>query len=146
MVMPKLDPSGGLKDFQDSYEWFLSGFVTYMFYIYGLSIMWNLGWRFDMLRLLAPVIGILFVGIGYMLDIAKFNWFVGIRTPWTLSSEVVWDRTHRLGGKLFKICGIFALLGIFTKGWIALFLLIVPILGASAYLIYYSYSEYHKQA
>jgi uncharacterized membrane protein len=43
---------------------------------------------------------------------AKRNWFIGIRTPWTMSSDKVWDKTYKIGGKLFKIAGVVALLAI----------------------------------
>ncbi|MEM1515464.1 MAG: SdpI family protein [Candidatus Bathyarchaeia archaeon] len=43
--------------------------------------------------------------IGILCEDSKRNWFIGIRTPWTLSSDRVWEKTHRLGGKLFKTAG-----------------------------------------
>ena len=43
---------------------------------------------------------------GVLLTQAKPNWFVGIRTPWTLSSETVWERTHAIGGPLFVVSGV----------------------------------------
>lgn len=52
-------------------------------------------------------IGVLFVVIGNLLGKVTRNFFVGIRTPWTLANEEVWYRTHRLGGKLFVLAGIF---------------------------------------
>jgi uncharacterized membrane protein len=96
--------------------------------------------------MLAPALGALFYGIGVMMGDAKFNWFVGVRTPWTLSSEEVWERTHRLGGRLFKNCGLAALLGMLARGWLALLLTVAPVLVAGIYLTYYSYAEYRRQA
>jgi uncharacterized membrane protein len=52
-------------------------------------------------------IGVLFVVIGNLLGKVTRNFFVGIRTPWTLANEEVWYRTHRLGGKLFVVAGLF---------------------------------------
>jgi uncharacterized membrane protein len=51
-------------------------------------------------------VGLLFVAFGGILGKIRPNWFVGIRTPWTLSSKLAWDRTHRLGGYLFLACGL----------------------------------------
>ena len=48
-------------------------------------------------------LGILFVVIGNLLGKVTRNFFVGIRTPWTLANEEVWYRTHRLAGKLFVV-------------------------------------------
>lgn len=51
-------------------------------------------------------VGILFMIIGNYMGKIKTNWFMGIRTPWTLSSEEAWNKTHRLGGKLFMLSGL----------------------------------------
>ena len=72
----------------------------------------------------------------------KPNWFMGIRTPWTLSSEEVWNRTHRLAGKIFIVMGLIMILGIFMSGetyWkifpiVIIILVFVPVVYS--YLIY----------
>jgi uncharacterized membrane protein len=98
-----------------------------------------------MMRMLAPALGAMFYGIGVMMGSARYNWFVGVRTPWTLSSEEVWERTHRLGGGMFKACGVAALLGMLARGWLALLLTVAPVLVAGIYLTYYSYAEYRRK-
>ncbi len=60
----------------------------------------------DMTRLLMPATGLLFVFIGVMVMRAKRNYMVGTRKPWTLANDEVWDRTHRLGGRLFVAAGV----------------------------------------
>ncbi len=67
-----------------------------------------------------------------------------VSTPWTLSSDKVWDKTHKIGGKLFKIAGILALLGIFFENY-AIFIIIVPVIMVSIYTVVYSYFEYQKE-
>jgi uncharacterized membrane protein len=143
-LLPRIDPAKGIEKFQEGYDWFVFGFVAFMSTIHELGILWNLGHRFDMTRIITPAIGALFFGIGYLMDKIKFNWFVGIRTPWTLSNEEVWEKTHRIGGKVFKACGLLAVLGILFEGVYALVLILAPILVATLYLTYYSYSEYQK--
>jgi len=69
--------------------------------------------------------GLLFFYTGILCGNAKRNWFIGIRTPWTLSSEIVWERTHRIGGKLFKAAGVTAFFGVFFQDH-ALFFILVP--------------------
>ncbi len=95
-------------------------------------------------QFLIPALGILFYYAGILVENAKRNWFIGIRTPWTLSSEKVWDKTHKIGGKLFKIAGIIALLGILFQKY-ALFFVLVPIISVAIYTIVYSYFEYQKE-
>jgi len=144
LALPRLDPSRGIERFRGGYDWFVFGFLGYMAYVYGLSLAWNLGWRFSFMRMLAPAMGALFVGIGVLMRGAKLNWFMGIRTPWTLSSEEVWDRTHERGSRLFMVSGAFAALGALADGWLALALILVPVMFTGIYLIYYSYSEYQR--
>jgi len=64
-------------------------------------------------KLVPGLIGIMFILIGNYLPRIKHNWFVGIRTPWTLSNEGVWKRTHRFAGYLFVIGGFLMLLAAF---------------------------------
>jgi len=85
----------------------------------------------------------LFYFCGVLIGRARRNWFIGIRTPWTLSSDVVWDKTHRRGAKLFMISGIIAVFGMFFKGYTFIFVL-APVLLFSIYLVFYSYAEYKK--
>ena len=97
-----------------------------------------------MTQLLAPAFGILFYYCGILTENAKRNWFIGIRTPWTLSNDVVWDKTHKIGGKLFKIAGAVALFGIFFQKY-TLFFILAPVILVAAYTIIYSYFEYQKE-
>ena len=144
LALPRLDPSRGIERFRGGYDRFVFGFIAYMGYVHGLSVAWNLGWRFSFMRMLAPAIGLLFVGIGLLLRGARLNWFMGIRTPWTLSSEEVWDRTHEVGSRLFIASGVLAVLGALADGWLALALIMVPMMLSGVYLVYYSYAEYRR--
>jgi uncharacterized membrane protein len=144
MVLPRIDPKHGIDKFREEYDWFIIGFVGFMTFINGISIMWNLGWRFDFTQVIAPVIGLLFYGLGVLLSRAKMNWFVGIRTPWTMSSEEVWNRTHKLGGRLFKLCGAITFIGLLFGGWVTFVIAMGSILVSTVYLIVYSYVEYQK--
>lgn len=59
--------------------------------------------------------GLLFIVIGNYMPKIPQNWFVGIKTPWTISSEVVWKKTHILGGWLFILAGVFYLFCVALK-------------------------------
>ena len=71
---------------------------------------------------------------------------MGIGTPWTLSSEEVWDRTHEVGSRLFIVSGGLAALGALAEGWLSLALIVAPVMMSAIYLVYYSYSEYQRLA
>ena len=75
---------------------------------------------------------------------SKRNWFIGFRTPWTLSSDRVWKKTNKLAGKLFKISAIIAVLGVLFEQY-SFYLLLVPILFSTVYAAVYSYLEYSKR-
>lgn len=70
------------------------------------------------------------------------NFFIGIRTPWTLASDEVWSRTHRLGGKVFVLTGIFMIVNIFVRfpGQT----LVVAIVAAALIPVIYSYVIYRR--
>lgn len=144
IFVPKIDPlKQNIEKFRKYYDGFIILIIGFFFYVYILTIFWNLGFRFNMAQLMMPALGALFYYCGVLMENAKRNWFIGIRTPWTLSSEQVWDKTHKLGGKLFKIAGIITLFGIILESYAFIFL-IVPIIFISIYLIAYSYFEYQK--
>jgi len=63
------------------------------------------------IEVLSPIaVGALFVVIGNYLGKTRSNFFFGVRTPWTLSSELSWAKTHRLAGRLFVLCGLVVML------------------------------------
>jgi len=144
-LIPGIDPlKQNIKEFIGYYDGFILAFTAFLFYLFVLTILLNQGYGFNMTQSLSPAFGMLFYYLGILMKNAKRNWFVGIRTPWTMSSDVVWEKTHTLGGKLFKLSGLIALVGVFSADY-GLFFVIVPILVFSAYLVVYSYLEYQKE-
>ncbi|MFH0869643.1 MAG: SdpI family protein [archaeon] len=109
-----------------------------------MTIAWNLGYMFSMTLLLVPALAALFFCAGVLISKAKRNWFIGIRTPWTLSSDAVWDKTHELGGKLFKLSGILALAGMLFGDY-AFWFVLAPVLAFSLFLVYYSYRLFNEE-
>ncbi|MCL5090650.1 MAG: DUF1648 domain-containing protein [Patescibacteria group bacterium] len=144
LFLPKIDPlKENIKKFRSYFETFIFLIILFLFYLYLLSIFWNLGYRFNFGSMLSPAFALLFYSAGVLIGKAKRNWFIGIRTPWTLSSDRVWNRTHELGGKLFKAIALISLLGIFFPQ-IAFYLVLAPVLAMTVYLFVFSYQEYKK--
>jgi len=145
LLIPKIDPlKENIAEFQHYLDGFMLQFTTFLLYIYGLTIFWNLGFRFNMGQFLAPAFGSLMFYTGILIQNAKMNWSVGIRTPWTMSSKDVWERTHKIGGKMFKINGIVCLLGIFYPE-AALMFILAPIMLAVLFIVLYSYIIYNQE-
>jgi uncharacterized membrane protein len=92
--------------FEDTYWVILNVLALIMAAIHVLSLGLALGWPIDMGRAITVTIGILFIGLGNVLPRLRSNWWMGIRTPWTLESEVVWRETHRVGGWTFVAAGL----------------------------------------
>lgn len=144
LFFPKIDPKKeNVAKFIGDYIGFANVFLLFMLYVHVLTIAVNLGYEFNFNRLVAPGFAVLFYGIGSVLPKVKPNWFIGIRTAWTLSSDIVWEKTHLLGGKLFKSSGVLALLGIFFVKY-AVFFIILPVVVSAIYLIIYSYLEHRR--
>lgn len=145
LLIPKIDPlKENIKKFKKYFDWFVFLIIVFLFYLYFLTIIWNIGFRFDFVVFLMPAFSLLFYYIGILTENAKRNWFIGIRTPWTLSNDKVWEKTHKIGGKLFKIVGLIALSGIIFPNY-AFLLLIIPAIFSAIYVVVYSYFEYQKE-
>jgi uncharacterized membrane protein len=147
LVIPSIDPlRANIAQFRDVFNLFITLIAAFMLYVYALTLRWNLGYTdFGMSKAMLPAMGILFFFIGYMLRKAKRNFFIGIRTPWTLSSDRVWDETHRLGSILFMVSGVFAFVGSFFGGMTAFWFLFVPIIGSTLVTLVYSYLLYQRE-
>jgi uncharacterized membrane protein len=143
-LIPRIDPlKENIEKFRGYFDVFILLLFGFLFYLYVLTVLWNLGYRFNIIQLMAPAFGLIIYYAGVMMENAKQNWFIGVRTPWTLSSETVWDKTNRLAGRLFKVAGVLAALGAVFPEY-AIFLILVPVILAAIYPIVYSYQEYQK--
>jgi len=144
VLIPSIDPKKqNILKFKKHFDYLIYAILIFMFYINSLTIYWNLGHTFNMIVAMVPAMALLFFFVGVLLSNAEPNWFIGIRTPWTLSNDVVWKKTHQLGGVLYKISALISLLGLLWQSY-AFFILIGPIILSSLYLVVYSYFEYRK--
>ncbi|OGZ02022.1 MAG: hypothetical protein A2946_03735 [Candidatus Liptonbacteria bacterium RIFCSPLOWO2_01_FULL_53_13] len=144
VIVPRIDPKReNIEKFRAHFDRFIVLLFLFMLYLYGLTLAWNLGYVFDLMKFLAPAFAVLFYSAGMLIQHAEPNWTIGIRTPWTLSNPEVWERTHRLAQKLFKASGILALLGFFFPDYFIWFILI-PVIVSSVWAVVYSYLEYRK--
>jgi len=145
ILIPRIDP---LKENIEKFRKYFNGFIITIFlfliYIYALTIFWNLGKEFNMTMAIVPAFSVLFYFAGVMVEHAKRNWFIGLRTPWTLSSDYVWDKTHKLGGRFFKIAAIVGLLGLLFPS-LAIYFIIIPALSFAIVPTIYSYLLYKKE-
>lgn len=143
-VIPRLDPLGeNIAAFEDYYDLAAVATVAILAYVHAAILGYNLGYRYEMGQVIAPLLAVVGIVFGTVIENAKQNWFVGIRTPWTLSDEEVWTRTNERGGLLFKIAGLVALLAIPFPQYFEV-LAIVPLALAALIPSAYSYVLYRR--
>ena len=147
LVLPSIDPlKANIAQFREAFNLFIVLMVAFMLYVHALTLAWGLGYTgFKMSTSMLPAMGLLFFFIGYMLRKAKRNFFIGIRTPWTLSSDTVWDKTHQIGAVLFMVSGALAVIGGLVGGMTAFWMLFIPLIGLTLFLVVYSYVLYRNE-
>jgi len=142
--LPLTDPyRKNFSQFENYFNHFVIIISAFLFYLYLLTIAWHLGFQFNMVRFLSPAFAGLFYFTGVLVSVAKRNWFVGIRTPWTMSSDKVWNKTHQLGGKLFKLAALTTMIGTLFPDY-SFYLLFIPLVATSIFIYIYSYVVYRR--
>lgn len=146
LLIPNIDPlKANIAKFRETFNAFIALIVVFLLYTYFLTILWNLGYQnFRMGQAILPAIGLIFIFAGLMMMKAKRNFFIGIRTPWTLSNDRVWDETHRVGSGLFIIMGVITMLTIFF-GEIGIYIMMAALLIAVIVPVVYSYVLYKEE-
>jgi uncharacterized membrane protein len=145
LLIPKIEVyKKNIQAFSKHFFIFKLALILFFMVLFIVTIMQSMGYIFNMNYVIIPACAILFYIIGYMLKYAKRNFFIGIRTPWTLSSEKVWDKTHALGSTLFKIVSLTALMGMFF-GKYGFWIMLIPLLTISLFLVVYSYVLFSKE-
>ncbi|HET7587741.1 MAG TPA: SdpI family protein [Gammaproteobacteria bacterium] len=106
-VLPPIAPRGYRLDrFIGTYGILMLAMLAALLVLTIVMLLAADGKQFNSTRVAFIVIGALFVVLGNYLGKLRKNFFIGIRTPWTLASDEVWARTHRLGGWLFVLAGL----------------------------------------
>ncbi|HVB63895.1 MAG TPA: SdpI family protein [Nitrolancea sp.] len=146
LFIPRIDPGrANYAQFSGPYLIVRYAVLVMMAAIYGISLMAIKGVGFDMTRVILGIIGLLFIVLGNVMGKVRPNWFVGVRTPWTLSSKRSWVRTHRLAGWLFTLAGLIFLALVPVNVSKALPVIIFCVVGVVAVVpIVYSYIEWRN--
>ncbi len=144
IFIPKLDPlKKNIVSFQDEFDKFSLIILLFLFYIYLLTLIWNLGIYFSLGKFVIVGVAIIIYYAAILIGKSKRNYFIGIRTPWTLSSDNVWDKTHKLGEKVFKLAAVLMLVSLFIENSF-LFILIIILIMVFIPIIY-SYRFFREE-
>lgn len=147
--LPKMDPKKeNYLRFDSAYHAFKLLMVAFLAIVYFISIYSNLGYQIPISDTMTWLMGALFIVIGFLIKNVKQNWFMGIRTPWTLSNEEVWKKTHLLAQKVFVFGGIFFIFMPYVSPSyvpIIFIFVLVMIIGLSYGYSYWLYRKLEKK-
>jgi uncharacterized membrane protein len=140
LVLPRLDPGQqNYEGFAKVYSIIRNTLMGFLCVLHGATTLAALGHRIDMSRVISLAMGVLFVVLGNYLGKIRPNWFVGVRTPWTLSSKLSWSKTHRLAGWLFMGTGLATLgTGLWRPQW-GIYVMLGTMLPSVIAITVYSY-------
>jgi uncharacterized membrane protein len=145
LVLPLVDPRReNYQKFAGAYRVFRMVFVVFMTGVYLLVIASAFGARIPVDRAMMAGISVLFLVLGNYMGQIRHNYFVGIKTPWTLANEEVWQKTHRLGGRLWVAAGVIGLVASLFGGTMGGILLGIALGAATIIPMAFSYVEFKR--
>lgn len=136
-ALPRIDPRREAYTVAGSPYWLLANLVMLVVALLHVVVLGNaLGWAIRIPVLVPLMVGGLFIVIGSVMPRMQPSWFMGIRTPWTLSSDEIWVRTHRIGARYWILAGLLLMLtALGGRVWLALGIggAVVAVLAPVAY-------------
>jgi uncharacterized membrane protein len=144
-LLPRIDPRrANVERFAEDRRLIINLIILFFAAVQVATLGHALGWPVEVDRVILAAVGLMFVGLGNYLPRIRSNWFMGIRTPWTMDNERVWRATHRVGGRTFVAAGLVmalaALLPDAARPWTAG----AVIAAAVAVPLVYSYVAYRR--
>ena len=145
-LLPWLSPKPfSLDTFRGTYEFVVALVMGLMAYIHGLMLWAAFGEPIDIGRALTGGICLFFALLGNVLGKVRRNFFMGVRTPWTLASERVWIDTHRLAARLFVAAGLIGFVLCLVLGGPAAFIAAFALIMTAAFApVIYSLVHYKR--
>lgn len=139
-VIRYIDPlRANIERSGQAYRAVLYGVVFFMAVLHVGAVLSAVGYPVNIGLLAAPAIGLMFMVMGNYMGKIRRNYMFGVRTPWTLASELAWNKTHRLTGKLFVLSGLLVVLASLWSPVLAFYTMMASILGTVLFAMIYSY-------
>jgi uncharacterized membrane protein len=145
LAIPYLDPKGKMEQFRDTYGWIRLSLHTFMALLFVAMMAFSLGYRISIDRVVPGLVSLLIIVCGKLMGRMRPNYFVGIRTPWTLESPEVWQKTHQVSGPVWVVAGVLGLIGSLLGGPWAFGLLFFPLMLAAVFSIWYSWHAFKME-
>lgn len=142
----RLDPlRASYPLFEDTYRFIINLLVVFFAFVHVLSLGLALGWDINISKVVGVGTGIVFLLLGNVLARIRPNWFIGIRTPWTLADPEVWRITHRVGGRIMFVTGLaIIVISLMLPAELAVSVMLVGLIGSSASILAYSYFAWRR--
>ena len=147
-AVAKIDPKQkNYTKFRETYDWMVIWTLGFMTVLMGVVLTETMQpGTINISKVACIMVGILFIVLGNMMPKVKQNFFTGVKTPWALSSEAVWNKTQRLGGKSMVLGGVLILLsGFLSNGKATVFLIILTAILISIAPMVMSYIWYKQE-
>ena len=148
-IMPYLDPrQKNYQKFIGFYDSFCVGMQLFLAVVTGIILRESFfPGQIHTAKIIFFMLSIMFLFIGNYMPKIQSNFYVGIKNPWTLSSDQVWRKTHRLGGKLYAGCGILTLLSslLFSDRFTGIFLMVL-VIGSTIIICLASWLWWRKES
>jgi uncharacterized membrane protein len=145
-VLRRIDPRSAHYERFDATFWLVVNLLVVFFgAMHVLMLGAALGWPVDMSRAVLVMVGLMFATLGNYLPRVKSNWWMGVRTPWTLESETVWRSTHRVAGVTFVAGGLVAVVAALLPTELAFGLAMAGLMLAAFVPVVYSYVAYRRE-
>ncbi len=142
--LPKLEVfNENLQKSENAYWTIVLTIQILLFVIFLLMLLFNLGYAIPMSRSILFLVGLMLAILGTQLTGLRRNFIAGIRTPWTIANDQVWNKTHQFGRKTFIAGGLIFMLTALTDSTAAIILIAIAILFFISPVVY-SYLEYRK--
>ncbi len=141
-VLPRRE---NLLRFEDTY-WFMANLIVAFLCAMNVMVLgYALGWPVSAPTFVLLGLGAMFTILGNVLPRTRSNWFMGIRTPWTLDSETVWRATHRLAGRTFVAGGLVTMAAAFLPARLQPVVAVAALVVAGFVPVVYSYLVWRRE-
>ena len=147
LVLPYFDPKKEQYiNFIKAYLGVKNLIMAFLFVLYIITALAGIGYNISISLIMPLMVGLLFIGIGYFIKDVKQNWWMGVRTPWTMESPVVWEKTNKLMAKLMMVGGVLmGLCAIPTNDALRISLFVTAIVIVAVVPIVYSYFAFRAE-
>ena len=143
---PSRDPrAANITKFRGAYDTAVAVMIAFFCGVHVLVLGQALGWRVDITTVALVGIGTMLVIVGNLLPLVRSNFIFGIRTPWTLSSDQVWTRSHRVGGYAVVAAGLIVIASAFLARPIGIVIALTSALVAGLIPVVYSYVLWSRE-